>query len=224
MAIFKFSKIIEILPPRANLLNSYSFLLVSLCCFFLSFWCLDAFPIPYDFPEIVSLLLPIIGIPLGFVFFVIYVLRLFHCGRYFLMLVKQFIRRWGLRGLMMILDILYIPILTVLINLITPVHIGCPQGQYLYYQVVNKDIIYYPFVNHTTSCLPCAESEFRSNFCDRKCSGMSELRMKLAPDLLFVDDILKMTCGLIIYTLGIVMIGLPLLWYYIIRRNHQYIN
>ncbi|OHT00955.1 hypothetical protein TRFO_32160 [Tritrichomonas foetus] len=224
LAIHKFSQIIEIVPPKANLMVSYSFLLVSFACFFLSFWCMDAFPIPYDFPDIITLILPIVGIPLGVIFFIIYVLRLFHCGRYFLTLVKQFIRRWGLRVLLMVLDLLYIPILTVLITMITPTHIGCPENQYLYYQVKDKDNIVYPFVNHTASCRPCVDPEFRSQFCERKCSGMTELRMKQAPDLLFVDDVIVMTGGLILYTTVIVMLGLPFLWWYIIKRNHMYVN
>lgn len=224
IAIHKFSQIIEIVPPKTNLWISYVFLFVSFAFFFLSFWCLDAFPIPYDFPEIISLLLPIFGIPLGAIFFVIYVLRLFHCGRYFLTLVKQFIRRWGLRVLMMVLDLLYIPILTVLITMITPTQIGCPPGEYLYYQVKDKDIPWYPFVNHTATCRPCIDPEFRSNFCDKKCSGATELRMKQAPDLLFVNDVIAMTGGLILYTIGIVMLGLPWLWYYVTKRNHKYID
>ncbi|KAK8837718.1 hypothetical protein M9Y10_036253 [Tritrichomonas musculus] len=224
ISIHKFSQIIEIAPPKANLLVSYAFLFVSFAFFFLSFWCLDAFPIPYDFPEIITLLLPIFGIPLGVIFFVIYVLRLFHCGRYFLTLVKQFIRRWGLRILMMVLDLLYIPILTVLITMITPTYISCPKDEYLYYQVKDTDIPWFPFINHTASCRPCIDHELRSNFCDKKCSGMGELRMKQAPDLLFVNDIIIMTGGLILYTIVIVMLGLPWLWYYITKRNHKYID
>lgn len=224
LAIHKLSQIIEIAPPRANLLISYSFLFVSFLLFFLSFWCLDAFPIPWDFPDIITMLFPIIGIPLAVIFFLIYFFRLFHWGRVFLTKVKQFIRKWGLRVLLMVLDMLYIPILTVLITMMTPSQIGCPADEYLYYQVKDTDILWYPFVNHTTTCRACIDAEYRSTFCERKCSGVPELRMIQAPDLLFVNDVIRIAGGLLLYSLVIVMLGLPFLWWYIIKRNHKYID
>ena len=224
MEIHKYSEITEIMPPKANLLHAYSYLAASFVFLFVGFWCLDAFPIPYDFPPIVSLFLTIICFPLGVVFFLSYALRLFHAGRVFLTKFKQFIRRWGFRLLMMALDLLYIPILSVLITLITPFYLGCPKDEYLYYQVKDESNFLYPFINHTVTCIPCLPVEYRSEFCDYKCSGISELRMKEAPNLLFVDDVLKMSTGLIVYTAVVIMVGLPYLWRYIIKRNYQYIN
>lgn len=224
-AIHKFSQIIEVVPPKANLASTYVFLISSTVLFFIGFWCVDAMPIPWDFPGAAKVIIPVIAFPVAVVFFVIYVLRLFQCGRVFITKTKAFLRRWGLRLLLMALDLLYIPILTCLIGMMTPAKIGCPPGEYLYYMVKNSENPIYPFVNHTAECRPCREEfELLSDQCQRKCSGEKLLRMKESPDLLFANDVVYISGGIILYVIGAVMVGLPILWYYIIRRNKKFIN
>ena len=219
--IAKFSKLIEIVPEKTVYWKSLILLIFSLILIIGGFACLGLFFDPGQIPDIVRLILPIFLFPLGFIFWINFMLKMFSWGRKFIVLLKQFIKRWGLRILMLVLDILYTPIIQCLVYHMTPSYQGCQEGFYLFYKRTGEDL-FDPFINKTVECLPCARQ--LTGVCVEMCSGEKQLRMKSSPALVFTEDVFQIMGGVIIYTFVIVMIGIPLIWYFLVKRNSGFVK
>lgn len=219
--IRKFSKLIDIVPEKGVYWKAAIWLFFGLAFIIGGYVCLGLFFDPGKLPEIVRIVLPIFLLPLGFVCWIAFMLKMFPCGRKVIVKIKQFIRRWGLRFLMLALDVLYIPIIQCLVYHMTPKPQGCDPDYYFYYKHQGTDFLD-PFINKTVECLPCARHV--TGVCVDMCKGTYQLRMKSSPALLFVDDVLGIMAGVVIYTLVIIMFGIPIMWYLLVRRNTGFVR
>lgn len=220
--IRKFSKLIDIVPEKGVYWKAAIWLAFGLIFIIGGFVCLGMFFDPGKLPEYARIIPPIFLLPMGFICWIAFMLKMFPCGRKFIVYFKQFIRRWGLRFLMLALDVLYIPIIQCLIYHMTPTPQGCDPDYYFYYQH-KGDSFLDPFINKSVECLPCAR-KLSDDICIQMCSGEKKLRMKSSPALLFVDDVLGIMGGVVIYTLVVIMVGVPLMWFLLVRRNTGFVR
>lgn len=220
--IRKFSKLIDIVPEKCVYWKAAIWLAFGLIFIIGGFVCLGMFFDPGKLPEYARIIPPIFLLPMGFICWIAFMLKMFPCGRKFIVYFKQFIRRWGLRFLMLALDVLYIPIIQCLIYHMTPTPQGCDPDYYFYYQH-KGDSFLDPFINKSVECLPCAR-KLSDDICIQMCSGEKKLRMKSSPALLFVDDVLGIMGGVVIYTLVVIMVGVPLMWFLLVRRNTGFVR
>jgi len=105
----------------------------------------------------IRVFLPYLLYPVGIILFFVGILKLSDCGVNFVFKFILFCKRWGLRLLMLCLDLLYIPILTQFVSQITPSRIGCDVG----YSFFVKHTPWDPFdfyITHDYKCLPCGDT------------------------------------------------------------------
>ena len=197
-------------------------LIAGLIC--MSIWALGVLPV-IECPPLLKLF-PYIGFPFAAFLLFVFFMKITPCGRKGLLCLKRFCKRWGLRLLMLFLDLLYIPILSTMVLAVAPVNASCGVGNYMEYDRVPKDDDFlFEFVNHTATCKPCTMGmQLRYETCRTVCSGISEWRVKSAPNLLLVDDVIKVCGGVLLYCLVVIMIGIPVLWSVIIRRNKKFVT
>lgn len=157
--------------------------------------------------------------------FIMLLLFVTQCGHRVIFAFKRFANRWGLRLLMLFLDLLYIPIITNMVSAITPTSYTCGEGYYLQYDRVEPfygDSSFFMFVNHSSECRPCHPNLVDTlSDCKAACSGTSEWRVLGALNLKIIDDVLIPSGGVLIFTVIMFVIGIPVLWRIIIRRNRS---
>jgi hypothetical protein len=193
---------------------------------FVSIWAAGFLPFIVDLPIMLRVFFPYVGFPLTLVLVIVLLMNITACGRNGLLCLKRFIKRWGLRILMLCLDLLYIPILTGVIPLLAPKQSQCKVGEYLAYdRVPRSNDPFFDFINHTATCVPCLAGplEYIST-CKDACSGRQELRLMEHRNLLFIDDVLKPVGPLIIYCLSVGMLGIPGMFYHITLRNRRFVR
>lgn len=182
----------------------------------------------YQLPDYLRSFLPYICYVVAFILFCFILLNVTQCGRVIIVKFRQFANRWGLRLLMLFLDLLYIPVITNLVTVLTPEHFSCGVGYYLQYtrhKTASENSPFFPFINHTWDCIPCYPALVSTrNECQVACSGKQEWRVMGALNLRFFDDILIVSGGIIIFNVVAFLIGIPVLWRIIIRRNRSAIK
>lgn len=224
--IQQFSKIVEIKPSPHILYITIIFFSISAVSFLVSFYFFNIYPfLKAPFTKQINILVGVIFLLIGLLFFVIFLLRIFQCGRKFIMQFKQFCKRWGLRILMLCFDLLYIPNVTLIISHINVKKISpCPQGQYLYQLPNNYGNTLSYLIEHQTTCMNCSLYPNMSYFskCIEMCTGKAKYRPVDDNTLEFIKDIIPYSSGFIVWGVIFVIIGIPLLWCYIIRQNRQF--
>jgi hypothetical protein len=227
-AIANFCKYVDIYVDPPSPFFAGAMALMILICLFVSLWSVDTFSLGPEVPPTVKAFVPYLCFPLAALMLAIFALHCIPAGRRALLAIKRFIKRWGLRILMLCLDCLYIPILTAMMPLLTPTNFSCEKGNYLQYDRVPDPVIPDPlfdFVNHTWKCVPCSPIMVAHiEACAAACSGASESRLLESPNLYFVDDVLRVSGGMLLYGIVFVLIGIPALWYIIIQRNRGFVR
>ena len=192
-------------------------------------WTHRVFVIPkLDCPESLKYFLPYVCYVIAFILFIFIILNITQCGRNLIVKFIQFANRWGLRLLMLFLDLLYIPVITNLVTVVTPEHFTCGKGYYLQYsrhKPAGETSAWFPFVNHSWDCLPCYPALVSTrDECQLACSGKKEWRILGALNLRFFDDVLIVDGGILLFNVIAFLIGIPVLWRIIIRRNRSAIK
>ncbi|OHT01506.1 hypothetical protein TRFO_31656 [Tritrichomonas foetus] len=218
-AIERFSKVVEIKPKPPSVFSSVTLFMVASLLLIFALWCLEIIPIPLNLPEMIKIIFPWVAIVFSAIFYISFFLKFFECGRRFGMLLKQFCKRWGLRLLMLALELLYLPILTLTVsNIIFSSDLSCDYGYYRKLNHSNYDSSLDLIVHHDSQCVKC-EYNNPNDICEQMCFTQKELRLTDDPSLRLFEDVFKVSGGFIIYVALFVMIGIPVLWYYIIQRN-----
>ena len=153
-----------------------------------------------------------------------FLLNLTNCGRNFIMKFQNFLKRWGLRFLMLLLDMLYIPILTLFIaTFMVTKSESCPDEYFRYYDFTNISSGLYNYITIPSRCVPC-NSNFYSNSktCPSLCHSSPQFLLQDDPSLEFHEDIFKPMICFYIYIILVIMIGIPSVWLYIIKTNIKY--
>ena len=208
---------IQLLPSSLRIADSISSLLLGVLMLAICLWCFGVFSIFNIYPSpTLSFILPLIAFPIAFISIIKGFLQLFKCGRQFIFDLTMFCKRWGLRLLMLLIDALFIPILTIFLKQLMTDNLGCGKGEYLkieHYHNENLD----PYVTHDYKCTPCA-TDINSSLCLKKCDDLYEYRIIDDNGLKFMD-VLSSNGGVLLYTIAYVLIGIPLLWYYLVQKN-----
>ena len=225
-AISQFSRIVEIQVRPPTIFYIVSIVIVIVALLFLSFWSVGLFPFMMTCPPAMSVFFPYVGFPFAAILIVAFIMSLTECGRRANLCLKRFAKRWGLRLLMLCLDLLYIPILTNLVTNCAATQMTCGEGKYLEYDrlpsLIDPDPLF-DFVNHSAKCVVCNQNMVSLRpACKAACSGAKEWRLIEAPNLLLIDDVLRILGGIMLYTVFAVMLGIPILWAYVIHRNRSF--
>ncbi|OHS95880.1 hypothetical protein TRFO_10291 [Tritrichomonas foetus] len=190
-----------------------------------SLWSVGVIPIDINCPAVIVAFMPYIGFTFSFFLLIIIILMLTNCGRQFIMGFRHFANRWGLRLLMLFFDLLYIPIMTNLVTILTPVKFTCGDGFYLQYErrsTSTENDLLFDFVNHSWECRQCFSTLVSTRHeCQVACSGEKEWRIMGALNLRLFDDILIVSGGILLFTIFAFLFGIPILWRVIIRRNRR---
>lgn len=220
--IQKFSKIVEIKPSPHILYITVIFFIISTVSLLLSFYFLNLYPfLKAPFTSMFNVIFGIIFLLVGVTFLIVFFLRIFQCGRKFIMHFKRFCRRWGLRILMLCFDLLYIPNVSLIISHVNVKKISpCPKGEYLYRQPDNYGNTFSYLIEHETTCKPCNISLNRR--CLSLCNGELKFRPVDDVSLDFFKDIVKCSGGFIIWGALFVVLGIPSLWFYVIHQNRRF--
>ena len=151
----RYSGLIQLLPTKPPVWRPLVYLLFAAIFIAAGLFVGNVVKIPnVEIPATVQIFLPYILYPIGIILFLIAILNFSQCGVNFIFKFKGFCKRWGLRLLMLALDLLYIPILTTLVSQATPTNYHCDVGYALYVQHNPADNFNF-FVSHPHKCLPC---------------------------------------------------------------------
>lgn len=216
----KFSDVINIIPSMPLPGVTIGMFICSLVLLFLSAWSVIAPPFLPDMPLYVSIWYPIIGFPVGTVTLVIAIMRCFESGRKAITRGKMMLRRYGNKILLTVLQLLYLPVITIMIDLLIPISAACDDGFYTHWTFDNESFIV-PFINRTYECMPCTIS---SDMCTEMCYNAHEKRVMMQPGLRYLDDTLGPCCFLLIYTVLVFIIGIPLLFSVLISKNRAIVS
>ena len=219
------SDLIEIIPANPSYGVGFILFLIAAILLFGAILASRFYIIPNLYlPDAFYVFYPSIGYTFGFLFLFLSILKITECGNKLILDFKKFCKRWGLRLLMLALDLLYIPILSVMVGLVSPESVGC--GETMYHKILfDNTSVYDMFVNHTTGCAACSKVYLPtdSTYCGIMCNGGKLVRVSTDLSLLFYQDVLYVSGGTILFTTLFIMIGIPIMWGYLINRNRNFI-
>jgi hypothetical protein len=131
------------------------------------------------------------------------------------------LRRYCLKGLLLILDCLYIPICQAMIDTLFAKKWHCPAGTYLDWDRVS-DTLFGQWYDVDVNCSACAMFANISAQCEVACRGnVTEWHNNISQQLVLGPDIMGMAGPLIVYAILIVVIGQPIWWALLIAKNKE---
>jgi hypothetical protein len=211
-ALVSYSDIIEILPslPKPGLTILMFFLSVILLGG--SIWDIGGWEIlGFRFPAAIALFFPIIGIPFGSVFLVVFIMRLSNAGRSAITAIKRVLRRYGLSVVLTLLRLLYLPVIKLIVDLVVPTATPCPMGTIMNY-TFDSSSIYTPFINRSFECTPCAD-----------CVDTA-LRVCGEPGLIYMRDLWLHSWSLIAFAGIAIALGVPALSWFVVSTNKAIVS
>jgi hypothetical protein len=225
-ALESFSDLVQIIPsePSAGLTVVLFFLGVGLL--FFGIWSVADFEIgTVRLPAAFSIWLPFCALPCGAVLVLVAILRLTECGRQFVTKAKRVMRRYGLRIILLLVQTLYIPIISLMVDLLLPERFTCGDGNYIRY-TYDRESPFAPFVVRSFECTACMSANL-SETCEALCHvdhATAPWRIQLDPGLLYVDDSIKPVGLIILYAFGAIVVGIPLLFWKIVSTNQTIVS
>jgi hypothetical protein len=210
----------DLVPKKKATWKDIIIFLLGIVVFIGALICNNTIDVGVKMPPAIKAFIPWIAIPLSIILMLVGFMGFFEKGRNAKFAIRKFFNRWGLRLLMLLFEILYIPILTLLISHLAPKAYSCPVGTH-YFVAYNTSYYYDMFVTHNVTCQPCSMNSTYSdnNECEELCSGYT---MKVLVDdnsLEFVRDVLKVNGGTILFVFIFILCGVPFLWNKVIRKN-----
>jgi hypothetical protein len=192
-ALESFSDLVQIIPsePSAWLTVVLFFLAVGLL--FFGVWSVVGFDIAtVRLPAAFSIWLPFCSLPCRAILVFVAILRITECGRQFVTKAKRVMRRSGLRVILVLVQTLYIPVISLMVDLLLPERFTCGDGNYIRY-IYNHESTFAPFVVRSFECTACLSANL-SETCEALCHvdhTTAPWRIQLDPGLLYVDDSIK---------------------------------
>ena len=141
-------------------------------------------------------------------------------GRRFLFESGLFFKRWGLKAVLLLLNISYVPILNYMAqNFLPGDGTLCESaGEYPVYNLDTSNPVDMFTSHNFTECTACTYNS-TSYFCNSMCDYSDSRVGFYDTDLRYVDDILSTTALPIIFAGAYVLFGIPLLFYDQIKKN-----
>ncbi|EAY01011.1 hypothetical protein TVAG_154810 [Trichomonas vaginalis G3] len=213
---------VQIVPKVAAPSTIFMLYCIFLLLIVVSLILLDVIKLDITIPPAVRLFLPYILLPFAVITFVLMFLKATEAGAKFLLSVKKFIKRWGLRLLLLAFELLYIPIMTGLMYNFVPVSVKCPQEGFIPIRIPSNST-FYQFETHYMTCVNQSTLENMSSFSLAITTKLSKLRMRKELSLSFVQDILKVNGGIMLFTIAFIMIGIPAFWVATVNVNRDFV-
>jgi hypothetical protein len=201
------------------------------------------FAINFEFPALVALVLlvlPFFCFPIALLLLVLTFMTCCGCGRRGLVRLRLWLRRWGLRLLLLGLDMLVVPSLEQVVSLIMfTKRAQCPAGEVYQYDIDGTwNGGWRTLVAAVGACVPCPPpwgagnvTEFAVNCTDyftAACGGVEKLAWLredvsagdlAVPNLLYTKDVLFVVGFVMLFGIGCIAVGVPLLYVKLIRDN-----
>lgn len=209
-----YQHLVEVLPVNPNPFVTAIYFIIFVILMFFGLWAVKAFTIPLKPSPDVSAFLPIFAFPIAIICFIIFCMRLTKQGYDVIFSISKFFKKWGLRIAMFLIELLYVPMLMPLVKLLTPIQYGCPVGTYMDF-TVDMSATEAPYVVRKFNCSLCTVA------CGAACDGSQQLRNAAELGLLYVDDVLKVSGGTIVFAFLFILIGIPVIWLIVILKNRE---
>lgn len=149
---------------------------------------------------------------LTIIFFFIFFLRLFSWGQSIIFHIRLFFKRWSLKILTIILDILYIPILNCLYSLLIAKKFEIGVGSYVQIYPTNEWNNF--MIHYASNILPCTDGSSCLS-----CAEQFSWRLNDDISLRYHQDVINTSIISIIYVVFFILIGIPVVWYKLIKKN-----
>lgn len=172
---------------------------------------------PVLLPEFVRYSMVCVLIIFEIILFAVFLMIICEPLRESFLIIRNFVRRYGVKFVLLIMDFIYIPVGESIISNLKYSKSTCPVGSYQYANIsLNQSLTF--FINHETSCMPCTS---HYDVCSSYCNSNNYLYSVLSPHLRLIQDILPTTMPNIAFGFIFVIIGLPLLTFTTILRTRS---
>jgi uncharacterized integral membrane protein len=173
-------------------------------------------------PVMLAMYYPILGLPLGTWLIILGILRLGEQTSKLLKRMKTTLRRFAIRVVIEALNFLYLPIISSVIDLVFPTRETCPVGEFMQY-TYDQNSVWAMYVNRSYVCTACANLTELDPLCGSQCAPSDVWRLRVAPGLLFKEEVIFQAGPLILYAFGAAIVGVPILTLYMASRNRDLI-
>lgn len=195
----------EIFPTCGNM----SVLLVLLALFVVLFcYGLGVFTPGVNLDDFMQISIMIVAIIFIIILLIIIIMIIFPCCHRPFVKFRGFIRRYGLKIGLLILDFLYIPIATSILENLSYKKDPCGNGQLLYFESAMGNI-FDALLDRNVTCIPCSDPSI----------DHSIRYGKFSPHLQYTSQIWGANGPMILYSIIIFVFGLPICWTYLILQN-----
>ena len=133
--------------------------------------------------------------------------------------IRVFFKNIFLFLFLMCFDYIYIPICKAFLELFYITDIQCKVGEYL--PIPHEYDNFTQVVSNYIPNLTCVSCTTLVGACSQSCDGSSRVYNTISPQLLFYDDIVKTTAPAFVFAAIFIIIGLPILWGYLISHNRR---
>jgi hypothetical protein len=127
------------------------------------------------------------------------------------------LRRFTLKFILVVLDCLYVPICSAIIDLLTVDHNSCEVGSYFFWEPAGQTL-FSSLMDVNVSCQPCNDSLVDA--CAEVCSGAARWFSDSSPHL-ELDNMMKSTGPLLAVSILFFVVGQPIFWLFLIIQNRD---
>lgn len=212
----EYSDVTRIIPAGHSPYVTAGIMIAAGVVLVLSTWMLGFVPIVPSPPEW-GVVIPAVGYLVAILLGSLSIARMFKQGRSVITAIKRGVRRYGLWMLMLCLQLVYLPCVSLLVDLLIVSKYACPDGTYMNYTYDNTTIVA-PYVNRTFVCTACTVV---SDFCQEKCHEKPVFRVMTSPGIALIDDIAKPFGCVILYVVLVFVIGVPVFIGFVISVNRR---
>ena len=132
--------------------------------------------------------------------------------------LRKFLRRYGVKVLMLIIDFLYIPIARAILENFNYFKNNCSDGFYRSF-IIDETNFFDFLMDHNTTCEVCNSNSVSS--CINACTSNSVYYSTYSPHLEFINDVLVTTGPIILISFIFVIIGFPILTILVVSHNRE---
>lgn len=214
MKLSRIMSTVQIVARVASPLETITLFGLSLLVFVVALVTVGAIDIDVTIPATVKLFLPYFLFPIASILLVLLVLKSTAPGAKLLLEIKKFIKRWGLRLLLLAFELLYIPIMSVLLYSFVPIKFECSEEGYVPMRIPSSNP-YYLFIKHNLTCVNASVGNPQHT--------KNPLRLQKELALGFLEDVLAVNGGVILFVLGFIMVGVPVFWNVLVNINRDFV-
>ncbi|OHT14928.1 hypothetical protein TRFO_42815 [Tritrichomonas foetus] len=171
---------------------------------------------PINITEFTKITTTVICSILILLLLIVLIMIIFPCLRNSFLSFRKFVRRYGVKVLMLLLDFLYIPVGRAILENFNFKKNDCGVGFYRSFYVDKSN--YFDFLlDHNTTCEIC--DTILNDTCSYACFNNNVLYSTLSPHLEFIKDLMETVGPIIAFAVIFIIIGMPILTLKMVLRN-----